>query len=58
MQSQIVLRKIASAAVHLAGLSHAAGDNLDTGVEREAVAFGPGELKADPMASWNPMISQ
>ena len=40
MDSQIVLRQVAAAAVDFVGLRHAAGDNRDAGVEREAVALG------------------
>ena len=58
MDPQIILRKIAAAAVDLVGLRHAAGDDLDAGIEREPVALGAGQLEADPMASGDAVIAQ
>lgn len=58
VQAQIVLREIASAAMNFAGLRHSSGNNFDTSIEGEAVAFGSSELETDPMASRNPMIFQ
>ena len=56
VHAQIVLRKIAAAAVDFAGLRHAAGDNLHARIQGQAIALGSGKLKAHPVAPRNALI--
>ena len=58
MDAQIVLRKIAAAAVNFVGLRHAAGDDFDARVERQTIAFGAGKFEADPVAAGDAVIAQ
>jgi hypothetical protein len=55
---QIILREVASTAVNFFCLCHSACHDLDPRVQCQAVALGSRELKAYPMAAWNPMILQ
>ena len=58
MDSQIVLREVAAATVNFVGLRHATGDDRDSRIQRETIALGAGQFKADPVTSWNSAISQ
>ena len=58
VNAQIVLGKVASAAVNLAGLRHSTGDEFQSRTNRQAVALCPGQFEADPVFARKPMISQ
>src|SRR5438045_2512697 len=49
MDSQIILGKIAAAAMNLVDLRHTTGDNLDSGANSGPVALASSKLKRDPM---------
>src|SRR5256885_1820603 len=58
MHAQIILRKIAAAAVDLFCLSHAAGNHLELCADTETVALGSGKLKAGPVTAGDTPIAQ
>src|SRR6516162_8919136 len=56
--AQVVLRKIASAAVDLFGLAHSVRDNSGSRTNRQAVAAGALQLKARPVPAGYSTIPQ
>jgi len=57
MQTQIALRKIRPATANLFCLRYAAGDYLDASPEGEPIAFGPCELKTNPVTALDSWIA-
>ena len=58
MQARIILREIASAAVHLIRLCHTARYEFHSRANRHAIALGARQIEADPMTAWHSVIFQ
>src|SRR5580658_489729 len=58
VKAQVVLREIARAAAHLVRLNQISGSDLDSGANREAVAFCPSELEGNPVVTSGANITE
>jgi hypothetical protein len=58
VKTQVVLREIACAAAHLVRLNQISGSNLDSGADREAVAFCPREFEGNPVVAGGANIAE
>ena len=58
MNTQVVLRKVASAVVNFFCLGYAACDDLETGIQSQTIALRSCKFEAHPMAPRNTSVLQ
>src|ERR1700723_918820 len=58
MDSQVILRQVAAAAVDLVGLRDATRDDLDASIQRKSISLLSSEFKAHPVTTRNASVAQ
>ena len=58
VQTRIILREVAAAAVDLIRLCDTSCYHFYSGTNRHAIAFGARQIEADPIAAWYSVVFQ